>query len=109
LSCSSEPEANKLSFDKIQGRWLLIEAHRNGNPTETLEGAFFRFDEVQMVTNIFGAEEATSYRLEDHTLIQESSVGSVKYDITSFSDSTLTLEAVMSNFSFKFYCEKGVE
>ncbi len=69
-------QSNNLNQSDIIGAWEIIGAVRNGQETETLNGAFFEFTrDSQMTTNIMGREETSNYTCENGVIQQSSHDG----------------------------------
>lgn len=103
-SCGSDED---LTARQLAGRWEIDEALRNGRPTESLSGLYFRFGpEDRLVTNLNGREETGQYELEDNTVQQTGTTMDVVYQIESITDSTLTLRTQISQYDFRFDLRK---
>ncbi len=65
FSCENE-KIIKPEF--LLGKWTVIEATRNNKVTNTLDGAFFFFDQKILTTNFQGFENQAEYVLENNHL-----------------------------------------
>lgn len=104
LACAeNEPEGQALTEEMLYGRWELSSATRNGQPTETLNTTFFEFaEEGQMINNLAGSRENVNYEFSGDDMLIRQTDGRMPtdYSITSFTDSTLTLEMDLRNIPF---------
>ncbi|MBK6861577.1 MAG: hypothetical protein IPK91_16155 [Saprospiraceae bacterium] len=64
-SCVSD---TSIKQDELIGKWIVIEALRNNKKTNTLEGAFFYFDQHILTTNFMGGENQAGYQLTKNVL-----------------------------------------
>lgn len=96
--------------EKILGRWELLEAKRNGDPTESLIGLFFEFQTGgAMRTNLSATEETAAYELQDNKILQRQSQIEADYTIEEITDSTMTLTTTLRNYNFRFLLKKAGE
>jgi hypothetical protein len=108
LAC--EDVANKGLF--LQGRWTIVNAQRNGHPTQMLNGAYFIFDPTahQLRTNLRLDEQegeiSVPYQFSE-AAIEQKTESPVKYAIKSHTDSTLVLEFETRGFPFEIELKKG--
>jgi hypothetical protein len=65
FSCENE---KIIKPDFLLGKWLVIEASRNNKSTNTLDGAFFFFEENILTTNFQGFENQAEYTIENNHL-----------------------------------------
>lgn len=100
FSACDNPSENAKT--QLLGRWQIISALRDGNPTETMNGAIFEFGEDgKMLTNLpIGAEAPMPYTLEKMTITQQSNEP-VTYTIARISDSTLALQMTLRGIPFE--------
>ncbi|MEL7118950.1 MAG: hypothetical protein AAFO07_05900 [Bacteroidota bacterium] len=97
-STPSEVESNELI-----GRWDIIEATRNGRPTESLAELYFEFlADGSMRTNLVGADEVATFTVNGDEIQQRESRMDVNYEIEQLSDSLLTLTTELRNHDFRF-------
>jgi hypothetical protein len=98
-ACNDASEQAKI---QLPGRWQIISALRDGNPTETMNGAVFEFgQDGKMLTNLpIGAEVPMPYTLEKMTITQQSNEP-VTYTIAEISDSTLVLQMTLRGIPFE--------
>ena len=58
-----------IEEDALTGKWNIMKAMRNGNETPYLRGGYFIIDpDGQLVVNISGEEERTTYVLDKQVL-----------------------------------------
>jgi len=97
LSCLGEPKEAPLTIDKVlPGYWELINATRNGNPAPTLQGTYFEFDSLGVIsTNLTGEQVVTEYTIEDNTILYDGAGKQNKLDFKINSIDTLTFNMVM--------------
>jgi len=57
-----------IKQDELTGKWIVMEALRNNKKTNTLEGAFFYFDQHVLTTNFMGGENQAGYQLTKNVL-----------------------------------------
>ena len=111
LTCSCKEESKQPQLDKnlLTGRWEIVQAWRNGRPTETLAGTFYEFDENgTMRTNLTasGVEEESKFEVDGLKIEQKSSPEKVEYTVSELSDSVLTLSMKIKNFPFQIQLSK---
>jgi hypothetical protein len=86
----------------LQGRWELLDATRNGKPTESLDGAFFEFmSEGKLASNLGGSREEMQYELRGNTILQRGGRMEAEYQIETLADTLLVLDLVLNNTPFK--------
>jgi len=106
FACKTEKQDDYS--DKILGRWDLIEAQRNGDPTESIAGLFFEFQTGgAMRTNLSRTEETAAYTVEDNKILQRQSQIEADYTIEAVTDSTMTLATTLRNTNFRFLLGKA--
>lgn len=100
--------ANKTK-ETLVGQWVIQNALREDQPTETLNGAYFSFDPSgTMHSNLpLGAQTPVPFTLKDNELTQQSEPP-VVYTIQSFTDSVLVLHTVLQNTPFEITLRRGV-
>lgn len=64
-SCKDEMA---IESDYLEGKWLVVEAMRNGKLTNTLDGAFFNFGGIVMTTNFLGVEHQAEFKLKNNDI-----------------------------------------
>ncbi|MBK6544196.1 MAG: hypothetical protein IPO78_10675 [Saprospiraceae bacterium] len=65
LGCKQE---NKIDLEFLKGKWVIVEASRNTKRTNTLDGAFFFFEQNILTTNFMGSETQANYILNKNEL-----------------------------------------
>ena len=64
-SCVNDKSIKK---EELTGKWIVFEALRNNKKTNTLEGAFFYFDQNVLTTNFMGGENQAEFQLNKNLL-----------------------------------------
>jgi len=108
-SCTSDAKLDDRTKDQLLGRWEIIEATRNGNPTETLDDLFFEFSEEGIMrSNILGASYKATYEIRADAIRQigDENGMDLEYIIESITDSTLILNTDLRRFKFHFNLKK---
>ena len=99
LSCKNE---SQLAQNKLLGKWIVREAQRDGEMTETLKGAYFHFiDETNMESNINRRTTSYNYSFENG-LIRQSGAMNVDYQVVLLNDSAMVLTTNIRNYDFIF-------
>lgn len=108
-ACQSDSKDTNYQ-ELIIGRWEIVEAIRNGRPTETLTGAYMEFfSNGRMVSNIAGAEEESPFSVNGATLTSKSERMAVDYDIQYLGDSSMVLKAIIRDIPFQFTLARFAE
>jgi hypothetical protein len=91
----------------LQGTWHLAEAYRDGNKTETLTGAFFRFEAPdKMTTNLLGEDVTTGYTLAKNS-IETKGDEPMSYKVAKAEDGKMHLEFEVQGHQFKLLLERA--
>ncbi len=99
LSCKNEPH---LAENDLLGKWIVSEASRDGEPTETLKDAYFDFvDESRMESNVDRRTASYNYTFENG-LIKQSGSMNVDYRVILLNDSAMVLGTNIRNYDFIF-------
>ncbi len=99
-------EKAKLQNEQLQGSWEVTEAERNGMPTETLQGLFFRFtDHNQMTTNLLGSDMENTYEISNDKILQKGTPP-VEYTIETLATEKMVLKTTLQGFDFKLVLQK---
>ncbi len=99
LACRAEEDAD-VNYQVLRGRWELIRASVDGEPTDRLRDLYFVFlVDSSLQTNILGSEKNFRYLLRGG-IIQQASDPPISYAVTEFFDSTLVLETEIRNNVF---------
>lgn len=105
---TSQEKAKVLNVTKqdIIGEWEIVEATRNGEATDAMNGAFLRFESSgQVFSNLTGEEQMDHYVVENNVIKQTGSMG-LEYTIKSKENNQMMLDLKMQNFSFEFTVKK---
>jgi len=107
-ACINEPPADKVDKKELlEGRWEIIQALRDEQPTETLSGAYLEFRPGdKMVSNLAGTEEVR-YELNDNTITQVEGRNPLSFGIQSISDSLLVLQMDIRGSGFQLTLQKA--
>ncbi len=98
ISCS----ADRSNDEKLDGRWSVVDALRNGRKTGTLQDAFFEFRaDTLMTTNIFGEEQGYDFELTSGGFKQLGSP-EIDYVIERLKGDTLVFSTVINRYNFHF-------
>ncbi|MEM9917006.1 MAG: hypothetical protein AAF990_02855 [Bacteroidota bacterium] len=96
-----------ISADQLQGYWEVLAAKRNGKNTESLDDAYFQFQEDgQMETNIMGEPMIEAFTLEGAKITQ-AGAQELLYMVERFEDSLMVLSTDISSYHFQFQLKKG--
>lgn len=86
----------------LQGKWVVIEASRNQKKTNTLDGAFFYFDQYVLTTNFMGEENQATYELaKDQLKLTKGMDYTFKLQRTADQYLLMTTKIQNTDFSFK--------
>lgn len=109
FACTNEPTAEEENLsDQLIGRWEVIQALRNDQPTETMTDFYLEFGaDQQMTSNLTGAVEQVAYELKDKVIHQKSTRLPVDFNIVDLRDSVLVLTMTMRNTDFRFTFQKA--
>lgn len=100
---SCHQQVVKQDTSLLNGKWLVVNATRNGNLTTTLNEAYFEFAaDSTMHTNLTGEEVRSPYSIEGNT-INQISESAFSYDIIKLSADTLALKTQIMNYDFELY------
>lgn len=103
--CKGEPDN---TAQLLEGRWELVEATRDGQPSETLQDLYFEFlPDGQLNTNIAGGPESALYELDKKTIRQRQSRIEADYTIEEISAQTLVISANIRDYAFRFKLAKS--
>lgn len=86
----------------LLGAWEIISAERNGKSTETLNGAYFEFDESDfLTTNLLGREESTpfEYDVEKEMILQRGNTN-LQFQVGQISGEELDLSTSIREIPF---------
>lgn len=96
----------ELTIASVNGRWEVVAATRNGESTESVNGAFFELkDNDVLLTNIMG-EEAESKYLLDGNLIVSKGQPEMVYEVKKLADSTMALGMSIPKYEFELILER---
>lgn len=110
LFAACQNETKDTNYEElILGRWELIEALRDGKPTETLTGIYFEFKpEGRVVSNLAGQEEESKFELEGKNIGQKGGQIAVNYQIEELNDSLLVLTFSLRQVNFRLKLDRVV-
>lgn len=101
--CASEPAKEKEPTleEVLPGSWELVSASRNGKPTTTLEGVYFNFDSLGMVTtNLTGRELKTDCTINENTFSYKEGSDVRLYDAQIIHPDTIDISTKIRIFDF---------
>ncbi|MFN7118823.1 MAG: hypothetical protein ACK4TA_18635 [Saprospiraceae bacterium] len=106
FACNTNNTAETAQL--LVGRWELVQALRNGSPTESLAELYFEFTaDGKLMTNITGVPEEGTYELKKEQLLQRNTQIDADYTIEEIADSSLTLTTNLRGYSFQFDLKKS--
>ena len=91
-------QRNSNAID-VEGSWELIEAYRGGRSIESLSDAYFRFNNDQMITNLFRDEISYPFEISNGEIVQKANEVH-HFEIVESTDSTMSLTFVYMNREF---------
>lgn len=98
---SCQEQVAKQDTSLLNGKWLVVSATRNANPTTTLNEAFFEFAaDSTMQSNLTGEAMRARYSVSGNT-INQISESALSYDILKISADTLVLKTKILDYDFK--------
>ncbi len=107
-SCGEPAEQDDQSL--LLGKWVINQALRNGQPTESLDELYFEFyDDGQMNTNLTGEAQSGVYQLEEGVIMQRESGIDADYRIEEINDSLLVLSTMLRDHSFRFQLRRKLQ
>ena len=91
----------------ILGRWELVQAVRNGKPTDSMNGIFFEFKEEGKMTSNFNlaVEERQLQYTIDKNLLDQIGEENLKYIIEKLTNSELILTTNYQGLEFQLQLE----
>lgn len=97
VACESEKQ---YKDSDVIGRWEVYECIRGGNPTQTLNGAYFEFtDNNQLFTNFTGEGLMSGYNIYNNVIVQQTG-SKIRYHIVDMTEEKMTLTTTISNVEF---------
>lgn len=106
FACQTQNTAETAQM--LVGRWELVQALRNGSPTESLAELYFEFTaDGKLKTNLTGVPEEGTYELKDEQLLQRNTQIDADYTIEEIADSNLTLTTNLRGYAFRFDLKKS--
>lgn len=100
FGCKSDPPTYEKN--KILGRWVVIEAHRNNRLTQTVNGAIFSITNSELQHNLYGADSTYPITWGKESIITSSTA----YKIESSQDSMLVLYTTLQEYPFRLSLKK---
>jgi hypothetical protein len=109
VACKNDSKDTNYG-ELILGRWEIVEAMRNGRPTETLTGAFMEFlPKGRMISNIGGMQGESDYAIEGAVLSSKSERLPLDFNILYMGDSSLVLKFVLREIPFQISLARASE
>ena len=96
-------EKKQLSKDQLFGHWIIQDAIRNNRPTQTINGAVFIIDSVQISHNIFGQDNQFLYQIADSSI---TTADQTIFNVEFLNDSLLMMNAYIQQYKFRFALKK---
>ena len=98
VSCKTDkPKPEEL----LPGRWVAVEATRNGRPTGTLTDLFFEFlPNDSLFTNIAGSPQGMRYYVEDHVIQQRKGPFDADFNVQSINEQEMVVSTTLNGFDF---------
>ncbi len=101
-SCDPSAKTN----DKLQSKWMVHKAYRNGRITSTMENGFFIFWHLDsMETNILGESVKSAYKIQKNIIVTDSDLP--KFNVNNIGRDTLILETKINKYRFSFTLTKS--
>lgn len=91
--------------ERLQGKWMLEKAERNGKTTQTLSNLFFEFAQDSMYTNLFGEDEAYFFEVVENNIGCDSDLRHIDLQIMELKNQ-LRLQTEIARSSFVFYLKE---
>ncbi len=104
MSLGCEEESTFQQTDLL-GEWEVVDASRNRKSTQTLNGAFFKFDEKNYQTNFMGQEQSYSYSFSKNEILQSGGENST-FKINYLLGDSLEISSTIRNIPFVFFLKK---
>lgn len=108
VSCKTDkPKPEEL----LPGRWVAVEATRNGRPTGTLTDLFFEFlPNDSLFTNIAGSPQGMRYYVEDHVIQQRKGPFDADFNVQSINEQEMVVSTTLNGFDFVIrFVKKGAQ
>ncbi len=102
-SCIPDQSIKK---EQLFGKWIVTEALRNNKKTNTLEGAFFYFDQDVLTTNFMGLENQASYEINKNILQLTKGMDYTFHLERTSVDSEITMKTKIQKTEFQFKLKK---
>lgn len=98
VSCKTDkPKPEEL----LPGRWVAVEATRNGRPTGTLTDLFFEFlPNDSLFTNIAGSPQGMRYYVEDNVIQQRKGPFDADFNVQSINEQEMVVSTTLNGFDF---------
>lgn len=91
--------------DYLEGKWVVIEAMRDGKLTNTLDGAFFNFGGIVMTTNFLGVEHQAEFKLKNNDITLTKGLD-YTFHLKKLGNNTLELKTEIQKTEFIFKMKK---
>ncbi len=90
-----------VETELLTGKWELLEATRSGQKSKSLEGAYLKFLEDSLQTNMLGDTTMYKYTLEQNVLHQYSDP-EIQYLIEDINQDSLVMTSKIMKIDFTF-------
>ena len=95
-----KPDKNNAP-ELLLGRWEVIEASRNGRPTESLADLYFEFThDGKLMTNVTGIPEEGTYEVRGDQVLQRNTQLDADYNIEEITEDKLVLATELRGYAF---------
>ncbi len=98
---------NSNTKELIVGRWEVLEASRNGRPTESLADLYFDFSQDgKLMTNVAGIPEEGTYEVKGDKVLQRNTRLEADYIVEEITADNLVLTTELRGYAFRFAMKK---
>lgn len=107
LTNCSDAETNEVDYDRewVEGSWKIQSALRNGNPTTTLDGSEFVFENEVFSTNFTGTLQSGTYTLSADTIYTGVKIPEI-FIVEEIDSQIMMLRTLISGHSFRLRLDK---
>ena len=105
LLISCKDNKNEVLENGLIGKWSVVQSELNNKPSQTMENAYFSFDETKnVVSNVFEEKDVT-YVIDDRKITIQTNTP-LELDISYFENDSMILEGNYSLYYVKFFMKK---
>ena len=103
FSCKNNEEG--INLPKIAGQWEIVNAYRNGAPTQSVHEGYFTFTNNKVFeTNIPGLPNGQSFEIKKGVLMIANDT--CHYRFSNVTDSIATINVMIREMAFQFELKK---